>query len=116
MHGSDTQVTLTADGANGATLDMSGWYVDWNGVKIDMSSGGTATMACSTANCDGGSYTASYAAIVPDDGSTNFGNVAYTLELTGTITPSAVPVPAAVWLFGSGLLGLVGVARRKKAA
>lgn len=24
-----------------------------------------------------------------------------------------VPVPAAVWLFGSGLLGLVGVARRK---
>lgn len=28
---------------------------------------------------------------------------------------SAVPVPAAVWLFGSGLLGLVGVARRKKA-
>ncbi len=27
---------------------------------------------------------------------------------------SAVPVPAAVWLFGSGLLGLVGMARRKK--
>ena len=24
-----------------------------------------------------------------------------------------VPVPAAVWLFGSGLLGLVGVARRR---
>ena len=29
---------------------------------------------------------------------------------------AAVPVPAAVWLFGSGLLGLIGVARRKKAA
>jgi hypothetical protein len=27
---------------------------------------------------------------------------------------AVVPVPAAVWLFGSGLLGLVGVARRKK--
>ena len=26
---------------------------------------------------------------------------------------SAVPVPAAVWLFGSGLLGLIGIARRK---
>ncbi len=26
----------------------------------------------------------------------------------------AVPVPAAVWLFGSGLIGLIGVARRKK--
>ena len=29
---------------------------------------------------------------------------------------SAVPVPAAVWLFGSGLLGLIGIARRKKPA
>lgn len=26
-----------------------------------------------------------------------------------------VPVPAAVWLFGSGLLGLIGIARRKRA-
>ncbi|TCK19498.1 putative secreted protein [Thiogranum longum] len=29
---------------------------------------------------------------------------------------AVVPVPAAVWLFGSGLIGLVGLARRKKAA
>jgi len=29
---------------------------------------------------------------------------------------SAVPVPAAVWLFGSGLLGLIGAARRGKTA
>ena len=28
---------------------------------------------------------------------------------------SAVPIPAAAWLFGSGLLGLIGIARRKKA-
>ena len=35
---------------------------------------------------------------------------------TVVASPSAVPVPAAVWLFGSGLLGLVGVARRKKSA
>jgi len=27
-----------------------------------------------------------------------------------------VPVPAAAWLFGSGLLGLTGMARRKKVA
>ncbi|MFV8816199.1 VPLPA-CTERM sorting domain-containing protein [Haliea sp. E17] len=32
------------------------------------------------------------------------------------VTPSAVPLPAAAWLFGSGLLGLAGVARRRKAA
>jgi hypothetical protein len=29
---------------------------------------------------------------------------------------SQVPVPAAAWLFGSGLLGMIGTARRKKAA
>ena len=29
--------------------------------------------------------------------------------------PSAVPIPAAAWLFGSAILGLLGVARRKKA-
>lgn len=37
----------------------------------------------------------------------------------GTFTfsaASAVPIPAAVWLFGSGLLGLIGIARRTKAA
>ena len=31
------------------------------------------------------------------------------------VFPGAVPVPAAVWLFGSGLIGLIGVARRKAA-
>ena len=31
-----------------------------------------------------------------------------------TIGASPVPVPTALWLFGSGLLGLVGIARRKK--
>lgn len=30
-----------------------------------------------------------------------------------TETTAVVPVPAAVWLFGSGLLGLIGIARRK---
>lgn len=29
---------------------------------------------------------------------------------------TTVPVPAAAWLFGSGLLGLVGVARRRRKA
>ena len=32
----------------------------------------------------------------------------------GTATLTAVPVPAAVWLFGSGLLGLIGLARKEK--
>ena len=31
------------------------------------------------------------------------------------LSVSAVPVPAAVWLFGSGLLALIGIARKKSA-
>ena len=37
--------------------------------------------------------------------------VGFSHAVNGTLT--AVPVPAAVWLFGSGLIGLVGLARRK---
>lgn len=29
------------------------------------------------------------------------------------LEPVVVPIPAAIWLFGSGLIGLIGVARRK---
>jgi len=36
-------------------------------------------------------------------------------EILANFAPAAVPVPAAVWLFGSGLISLVGLARRKKA-
>jgi hypothetical protein len=41
-----------------------------------------------------------------------FGGLAY---VTG-VDNGQVPVPAAAWLLGSGMLGLVGVARRKKSA
>lgn len=43
----------------------------------------------------------------------------FTLSAIGDITyggaPAAVPLPAAAWLFGSGVLGLVGIARRRLA-
>jgi hypothetical protein len=39
----------------------------------------------------------------------------YTLPGSDFGQVAVVPVPGAVWLFGSGLLGLVGMARRKKA-
>lgn len=45
-----------------------------------------------------------------------FTGIIYNEEFNVTVTPNAIPVPAAVWLFGSGLVGLVGVARRRKNA
>jgi hypothetical protein len=45
----------------------------------------------------------------------NNANFDFTTITITSITPAAIPVPAAVWLFGSGLIGLVGVARRRKA-
>ncbi len=44
----------------------------------------------------------------------NGGGGSYQLALWGS--PAPVPVPAAVWLFGSGLAGVVGLARRKMSA
>jgi hypothetical protein len=39
-------------------------------------------------------------------------NISYGIRVYGET--SVVPVPAAVWLFGSGLLGLIGFTRKKK--
>ena len=48
--------------------------------------------------------------------STTFGGKFHIDAATGTVAYiSAVPVPAAVWLLGSGLVGLVGISRRKNA-
>jgi hypothetical protein len=44
---------------------------------------------------------------------TGYGGYATSIDL---IRYNAVPIPAAVWLFGSGLFGLVAMARQKKAA
>jgi len=38
----------------------------------------------------------------------------WTLAANGDLSYSAVPVPAAVWLLGSALVGMVGVARRRE--
>jgi len=134
--------TLSNDGVGGATLDFSGWGVTWAGIPAIPMGGdpvnfpnspndGIASMSCytsstpdanwpfdailgaATACSDGAAYVLDYKATVPLGDASGFGGVPYVLHLEGTI--SAVPVPAAVWLFGSGLLGLVGVARRRKA-
>ena len=54
-----------------------------------------------------------YAGPTPFDGVHGYFNIGSGNSLTVTGV-SAVPVPAAAWLFGSGLIGLLGVAKRKR--
>ena len=51
-----------------------------------------------------------YLASVSGDPSLSYSDRTY-----ATWEESVVPIPAAIWLFGSGLIGLIGIARRKKA-
>jgi len=51
--------------------------------------------------------------------SEDFRNLSFNMEVNPWVDQirilTSVPIPAATWLFGSGLLGLVGIARRKAA-
>lgn len=57
-------------------------------------------------------------------GSVEFDSISATYSPTGVqkyagaieFTAAPVPIPAAVWMFGSGLVGLVAMSRRKKTA
>ncbi len=112
---------LTAAG-NTADVDFSGWTLTWNGIpSIPMAGGawgtnanGVANVTCGVDCGNGDTYSLYYTATVPANHPSGFGDVKYRLTLQGTVT--AIPVPAAIWLLGSGLLGLVGVARRKMVA
>lgn len=84
----------------------------WNATTLTLSSDGTANP-----NTDLGNFT-----VMSFVDPVGFNSVTLNWSVSGTgitgignLTVQAVPTPAAVWLFGSGLLGLVAVARRKKA-
>ncbi len=98
--GTSTRSACTPNGPFGGAVcggSGSGTYLlapDQNPIAFDLSYGGLTTFTTSRLASDGGVITATY---------------------TLTNTTPAVPVPAAAWLFGSGLLGLAGIARRRAA-
>lgn len=128
--GMDYLSVAATDNGNG-TLGLSGWTVTWNGIAaIPMNARAWQPGNCAALGCtgwtftdgtarfqwngvNGGAYTLDYTATVPNGDPSGFGNVKYYLHLQGNV--NAVPIPAAVWLFGSGLMGLFGLARRRKA-
>ena len=51
---------------------------------------------------------------VTRNGGSNTGRTLQSIGGVDNWSVTVVPIPAAVWLFGSGLIGLIGIARRKK--
>jgi hypothetical protein len=98
---------LSGTGYNPQALaaDAANWY--GNQVNFITGEGTVTTLYSVTAT---GQQAANTATVTP--------RFNVTLDANGLeySAISAVPLPAAVWLLGSGLLGLVGVARRKIAA
>ena len=102
--------TITGD-ASLFTIHFPIMEAHWSGgaFSIGKSNGGV-DITCTAGHCVGDQQ------IAPADDTLGFANQWTQFEFNVTVSGDTppVPVPAAVWLFGSGLLGLVGVARRKK--
>lgn len=128
MHYTNAPLIKTGGSGNTITLDLTGLHLIWG----DLSPGRyedmlgiyeDAFVTCQV-NCgDGESYMLTYRMVLsaecgPEGDPSCFGRSFQHdyLTLRGTIIGSDlanVPVPAAIWLFTSGLLGLIGMAIRK---
>lgn len=97
---------------DGNSLDFLGWTTTMNGEDYAFGAIGSGIADYAY---DGTNFELEYSWSTADSGELVGALLVseYYLYLSGTV--SSVPVPAAVWLFGSGLIGLVGMARPKKA-
>lgn len=111
MHQTTSPITVTGGGNDSYTLDMQGWNMQWFGLNVPLVQTSDAVIHCAAgSSCsDTSSYTLDAAFHVNGAALTT---VSYVLHLEGTV--SYIPLPAAAWLFGSGLLGLASVTLHRK--
>jgi hypothetical protein len=116
-------------GSTTSGLDMSGWNWPWAGIpSIPLGSGAWQPLNCAALGCTGytftdgigrfqwdgvygHSYLLDFASTGVHGDPSGFGDVHFYTHLEGIVTAAPVPVPAALWLFGSGVMGLFGFAR-----
>lgn len=117
MHHSVAPITVLSSSGNTAALDFSGFGITWNGIPNISLSGdpanfptelGRATVTCGIDCSIGDTFVLDYAAHERPE----LGGQLHTIHLEGVIVQS-VPIPAAFWLFGSGVVLFAGMVRRK---
>ena len=109
-----TPLTANLDWLNINTVGVAGILnISGNVNLTSITYGGTDADLLALANAGSGIQTATFQFTSPQSLTDLFetSSTVSSTSFSGSI--SAVPVPAAIWLFGSGLLGLVGIARRK---
>lgn len=111
----DVDLTSCIGSVCNMTADLSSWEVYWNGSSFQQgprpNNTGPFVLATGTYNLSTNKYELSWASQIKQG---PFNGVKGYWYIEGTYVGSVVPVPAAVWLFGSGLIGLIGLARYKK--
>lgn len=122
---------IAPTGSTESGLNMSGWDWAWNGL-YSWGLGGLAWQPtnCADLGCSGytfqngvgrlqwdgvygHAYTLDTTSTVPLGDPSGCGGCQFYTHLEGTVT--AVPEPSPVWLFGSALLVLFGIAKHRKA-
>lgn len=120
-----TNVTYAFDGSS-VTMP-SGWFVTSQYIVLPFTSDGGNLLLPGTTSpqnffasslpiSEGTYHLIQHLAFFVNTGDTTIsdgdgGTIPYTWSFT--VESTVVPVPAAVWLFGSGLIALIGLARRK---
>jgi hypothetical protein len=118
-HVSGLNGSAGSDGTNDpAASAATGFGVNWTGGTNFFAAGGVGESMEFISLAGNGTIGSTKATGVRYGNADGFAT--WTLNADGGLAyaaPSAVvPVPPAMWLFGSGLLGLVGIARRKRIA
>ena len=122
---------IAPTGSTETGLDMRGWDWAW-AYSYTTGLGGLAWQPanCAALGCSGytfvdgvgrlqwdgvygHSYTLDNTSTIPPGDPSGMGGIRFYTHLEGTVT--AVPEPSPVWLFGTGLLVLFGIAKHRKA-